>query len=213
LIYPTLMAADILLYDTNLVPVGDDQRQHVELTRDLAGRFNSLLGDTFVLPEAMVPKEGARIMALDDPTQKMSKSAGRPMASLDLVDTPDAISKKLRAAVTDSGREVRAGADKPALTNLLTIFSLLEGVPIDQLEDRFARSGYGDFKRDLIELVSEKLRPIRERYTELMGDQGQFDRLLTSGAERAAREAEGTLARVRERVGLVESRVESGAPS
>jgi tryptophanyl-tRNA synthetase len=213
LIYPTLMAADILLYDTNLVPVGDDQRQHVELTRDLAGRFNSLLGDTFVLPEAMVPKEGARIMALDDPTQKMSKSAGRPMASLDLVDTPDAISKKLRAAVTDSGREVRAGADKPALTNLLTIFSLLEGVPIDQLEDRFASSGYGDFKRDLIELVSEKLRPIRERYTELMGDQGQFDQLLTSGAERAAREAEGTLARVRERVGLVESRVESGAPS
>jgi tryptophanyl-tRNA synthetase len=212
-IYPTLMAADILLYDTNLVPVGDDQRQHVELTRDLAGRFNSLLGETFVLPEPMVPKAGARIMALDDPTQKMSKSAGRPMASLDLVDPPDAISKKLRAAVTDSGREVRAGEDKPALSNLLTIFSLLEGVPIGELEDRFASSGYGDFKRDLIEIVTEKLSPIRERYSELMDDQGQFDELLAGGAERAAAEAERTLTRVRERVGLLESRVKSGAAS
>jgi tryptophanyl-tRNA synthetase len=212
-VYPTLMAADILLYDTNLVPVGDDQRQHVELTRDLAGRFNSLLGETFVLPEPMVPKAGARIMALDDPSQKMSKSAGRPMASLDLVDPPDVITRKLRAAVTDSGREVRAGADKPALSNLLTIFSLLEGVPIAELEDRFAASGYGDFKRALIEVVVEKLGPIRERFTELMADQSQFDELLARGAERAAAEAERTLQRVRERVGLLESRVISGTPS
>jgi tryptophanyl-tRNA synthetase len=211
--YPALMAADILLYDTDLVPVGDDQRQHVELTRDLAGRFNSLMGETFVLPEPLVPTAGARIMALDDPTQKMSKSAGRPMASLDLVDDPDQISKKLRAAVTDSGREVRAGADKPALSNLLTIFSLLEGVPVVLLEDRFATSGYGDFKSALIDVVTETLRPIRERYAELMADQGQFENLLAGGAERASVHAERTIARVRERVGLLQNRVISAAPS
>ncbi|MEA2509506.1 MAG: tryptophanyl-tRNA synthetase [Actinomycetota bacterium] len=210
-VYPALMAADILLYDTDLVPVGDDQRQHVELTRDIAGRFNSLLGETFVLPEPIVPEAGARIMALDDPGQKMSKSDDRPMASLDLVDPPDEISRKLRAAVTDSGREVRAGVDKPALSNLLTIFSLFEKVPVSELEDRFAGSGYGDFKSALIEVVTERLRPIHERYTELMDDQSQFDDLLARGAERAAAEAERTISRVRGRVGLLESRVSSGA--
>ena len=140
-VYPVLMAADILLYETRLVPVGDDQRQHVELTRDLAGRFNSQLGDTFVLPEPMVPREGARIMALDDPRQKMSKSDDRPLGSIELTDSPDQISRKLRAAVTDSGREVRAGADKPALSNLLTIFSLFERTPVAELEARFRVRG------------------------------------------------------------------------
>ncbi len=211
--YPVLMAADILLYDTRLVPVGDDQRQHVELTRDLAGRFNSLLGETFVLPEPLVPPEGARIMALDDPSQKMSKSDDRPLGSLELTDPPDQISKKLRAAVTDSGREVRAGADKPALSNLLTIFSLFERTPVAELETRFASSGYGDFKAALIDVVTERLGPIRERYFELMRHQGELDDLLYEGAGKASREAAQTLARVRDRVGLLQSRVKSDVPS
>jgi tryptophanyl-tRNA synthetase len=212
-VYPVLMAADILLYDTRLVPVGEDQKQHVELTRDLAGRFNSLLGETFVLPEPLVPPEGARIMALDDPTQKMSKSDDRPLGSVELTDSPDEIRRKLRAAVTDSGREVRAGGDKPALSNLLTIFSLFERTPVAELETRFASAGYGEFKAALIEVVTEGLRPIRERYTELMKDQSELDDLLYAGAERAAEEARPMLARVRERVGLLQSRVETPASS
>jgi tryptophanyl-tRNA synthetase len=211
--YPVLMAADILLYDTELVPVGDDQRQHVELTRDLAGRFNSMLGRTFTLPEPLVPAEGARIMALDEPGQKMSKSDDRPLASLELTDTPDLIAKKLRSAVTDSGREVRAGEDKPALSNLLTIFALFEGSSVDELERRFASSGYGDFKASMIEVVQDRLRPIRERYTELIEDQAQLDDLLARGAERARDEAAGTLTRVRDRVGLLQSRAVSRASS
>jgi tryptophanyl-tRNA synthetase len=212
-VYPTLMAADILLYDTKLVPVGDDQRQHVELTRDLAGRFNSQLGQTFVLPEPMVPTVGARIMALDDPRQKMSKSDGRPLASLELTDPPDLIAKKLRSAVTDSGREVTAGADKPAVSNLLAIFALFEGTSVPELEVRFAGSGYGDFKAALIDVVTARLQPIRERYAELMADQSELDSLLHAGAEKATQEAERILTLVRERVGLLQNRVISGTAS
>src|SRR5688500_5897533 len=144
--YPVLQAADVLLYRAHGVPVGEDQRQHIELMRDIGQRFNSQLGKTFVLPEAWVPPEGARIMALDDPTQKMSKSAGRPGSSVSLIESPTSIAKKVRSAVTDSGKEVRAAEDKPAITNLLTILSLAEGVPVPELEDRFAGAGYGDFK-------------------------------------------------------------------
>jgi tryptophanyl-tRNA synthetase len=205
-VYPVLMAADILLYDTRLVPVGDDQRQHVELTRDLAGRFNSLLGSTFVLPEPLIPPTGARIMALDDPTQKMSKSDDRPLASLELVDPPDLIAKKLRSAVTDSGRDIRAGEDKPALTNLLTIFSLFEGTPVPDLQQRFAGSGYGDFKAAMVDVVADKLSPIRQRYEALMGDQGELDSLVTAGAEKASGLATASLARAREAAGLFQSR-------
>ena len=212
-IYPTLMAADILLYDTKLVPVGDDQRQHVELTRDLAARFNSQLGQTFVLPEPMVPAVGARIMALDDPGQKMSKSDSRPLASVELTDPPELIAKKLRSAVTDSGREVRSGPDKPALSNLLAIFSLFDGASVPELEARFARSGYGEFKAALVDVVVARLQPIRERFSELMADQSELDSVLRAGAERAAEVADRTLARVRERVGLVQNRVISGAAS
>jgi tryptophanyl-tRNA synthetase len=211
--YPVLMAADILLYDTRLVPVGDDQRQHVELTRDLAGRFNSLMETTFVLPEPLIPPVGARIMALDDPSQKMSKSDDRPMASLELVDPPDVIAKKVRGAVTDSGREIRAGADKPALTNLLTVYSLFEGTPVAELEERFASSGYGDFKAALIEVVVEKLAPIKERFDTLMGDQGELDRLVVAGAERASAIADATLARAKQAAGLFQSRTMTGAHS
>jgi tryptophanyl-tRNA synthetase len=211
--YPVLMAADILLYETRLVPVGDDQRQHVELTRDIAGRFNSLLGNTFVLPEPLVPPQGARIMALDDPHQKMSKSDDRPMASLELTDPPELIAKKLRAAVTDSGREVRSGEDKPALSNLLTIFSLFEGTPVPELEDRFGSSGYGDFKAALVEVVVEKLRPIQDRYTGLMTDQAELNALLLEGAEKASVVANRKMELVRDRVGLLQNRVIEDAAS
>ena len=203
--YPILQAADVLLYQADGVPVGEDQRQHVELMRDLAGRFNSTFGETFTLPEAWIPTAGARVMALDDPTEKMSKSEGdvRPNSVIGLVDDPEAITKKIRSAVTDSGREVRAAADKPALTNLLSIFSLVSDTPVADLEESFSSAGYGDFKSALAEAVVERLRPIRERYLELIDDPAETHRLLARGAERASVVAEETLAVVRDRVGLV----------
>lgn len=201
--YPVLQAADVLLYRAHGVPVGEDQRQHVELMRDLGRRFNSLLGQTFVLPEAWIPPAGARIMALDDPTQKMSKSAGRPGSSVALTESPESIAKKVRAAVTDSGREVRAAEDKPALANLLTIMALAEGVEVSELEGRFASAGYGEFKTAVAEALIERLRPIRERYQELSGDPAEVRRLLAGGAERARVTAERTMVDVRARVGLL----------
>jgi tryptophanyl-tRNA synthetase len=200
--YPVLQAADVLLYRADGVPVGEDQRQHIELMRDLAGRFNSMFGETFVLPQAFIPPAGARIMALDDPTQKMSKSAGRPQASVELTDTPEAITKKIRSAVTDSGREVKAGPDKPALTNLLTIYSLFTDEAVDAVEERFSGAGYGDFKAQLAEVLVDALTPIRERYDALMADPGEMARLLALGATRAAEVADETLRDVRDRVGL-----------
>jgi tryptophanyl-tRNA synthetase len=201
--YPILQAADVMLYKAHGVPVGEDQRQHVELMRDLGGRFNSLFGETFVLPEPLIPSVGARIMALDDPTQKMSKSADRPAASVQLIDPPDAIIKKIKVAVTDSGREVVAGPDKPALTNLLTIYSLIEGVPMADLQKRFEGAGYGDFKAALGEALVEALTPIRTRYEELMSDPGEIERALKDGAGRAAEIAAATMAEVRQRTGLL----------
>jgi tryptophanyl-tRNA synthetase len=201
--YPLLQAADVLLYQAHGVPVGEDQRQHIELMRDIGLRFNSTFGQTFVLPEAWIPKEGARIMSLDDPTQKMSKSAGRPGSSIQLVDPPEAIAKKVRSAVTDSGREVVAGEDKPALTNLLTIYSLIDGATVPELEERFRGSGYGDFKKALGDRLIEALAPIRDRYHELMSDRGELETLLKKGAERAAGVAAGTLSEVRDKVGLL----------
>ncbi len=203
-VYPVLQAADVLLYRAEGVPVGEDQRQHIELMRDLAVRFNSAFGDVFVPPEAWIRPDGARILALDDPDEKMSKSTTRLASKLLLVDDPPVIAKKVRAAVTDSGREVRAGPDKPALTNLLTIFSLTTGTPIPELEERFSGSGYGDFKKALAEAVIEDLRPTQERYRELMADPGELGRLLAVGAAKAAAVAEETMAEVRARVGLGE---------
>ncbi|MGH2778646.1 MAG: tryptophan--tRNA ligase [Actinomycetota bacterium] len=202
--YPVLQAADVLLYQAHGVPVGEDQRQHVELMRDLAQRFNATFGDTFRVPEAWIPAAGARIMALDEPTQKMSKSDmdARPGSGILLVDPPEVVTKKIKSAVTDSGRDVKAGESKPALTNLLAIFSVVEEVPVAELEDRFASSGYGDFKAALADAVVAKLAPIRHRYEELMNDPGEIDRLLAVGAERAEAVAAETMARVRERVGL-----------
>jgi tryptophanyl-tRNA synthetase len=200
--YPVLQAADVLLYQAHGVPVGEDQRQHVELMRDVGGRFNQMFGDTFVLPDAFIPKVGARIMSLDDPSQKMSKSAGRPNSSIQLTDGRDAIVKKIRSAVTDSGREVVAGPDKPALTNLLGIYSLLTETSVEDLQARFEGKGYGDFKSAMAEEVAEALDPIRARYDDLSADPAETSRILAVGAERAAMVAEKTMATVRSRTGL-----------
>ena len=205
--YPVLQAADVLLYKAHGVPVGEDQRQHIELMRDLAARFNATYGDTLVLPEAWIPEAGARVMALDDPERKMSASEMlvRPGSGINLVDPPETIAKKIKSAVTDSGREVKAAADKPAVTNLLTIFSALEGSPIPALEDRFAGSGYGEFKSALADAVVEALRPIRERYLELVDDRAQLGALLKRGADAARAVADPTLNEVKIAAGLVPS--------
>jgi tryptophanyl-tRNA synthetase len=200
--YPLLQAADVLLYRAHGVPVGEDQRQHIELMRDIAERFNSMFGPTFVVPEPWIAEAGARVMALDDPTQKMSKSAERPNSSISLVDTADVIAKKFRSAVTDSGRDVVASPEKPALTNLLTIFSLVDGAGIGELERRFAGAGYAQFKQALTEAVIDRLAPIRERFTQLTDDPAELERLLAGGAQRAHAAAEATMGDVWGRVGL-----------
>jgi tryptophanyl-tRNA synthetase len=201
--YPVLQAADVLLYGADGVPVGEDQRQHVELMRDVAGRFNAMFGETFVVPEAWISSAGARIMALDDPTQKMSKSVPRAASKILLVDPPDVVAKKIRSAVTDSGTEVRPGPDKPALTNLLTIYSVMAGLSLEELRERFSGRGYGDLKKALAEVVIEHLEPLRRRYFELRDDPAATEKLLRHGAERAGAIASATMTGVRERVGLV----------
>jgi tryptophanyl-tRNA synthetase len=191
--YPVLQAADILLYNAHLVPVGEDQRQHLELTRTLARRFNSLYGDSFVVPEPMILETGARVMALDDPTSKMSKSAPTPAGYVALLDEPDDIRRKIRRAKTDSGSEVVASPDKPALTNLLGIYAGLTGRTVPEIEELYRGRGYGDFKRDLAEVVVESLTPIRERTLQLLDDPRELDDILESGTERAHEVASSTL--------------------
>lgn len=200
--YPALQAADVLLYQADGVPVGEDQRQHIELMRDIGGRFNLAFGETFVLPEAFIPPAGARVMSLDDPRQKMSKSASRPGSSVLLTDPPEVVVKKIRSAVTDSGREVRAGDDKPALANLLTIYAAVTGTTVAALEERFTGRGYGDFKAAMGDDVAAALAPIRQRYEELIADPGETARLLAAGSERAGAVAGATMREVRERTGL-----------
>ncbi len=200
--YPVLQAADILLYDTELVPVGEDQKQHVELTRDIAARFNSRYGDTFVLPEADIKAEGARIMALDDPTKKMSKSAASPNNYIALTDDADTIRRKIRRAVTDSGSDVTGGPDKPALSNLLTIYGLFSGESIPALEERYAGKGYGAFKADLAEIIVDALAPIQRRLAELTDDPDTARRVMAAGAERARDRARAKMEVVRDRMGL-----------
>lgn len=202
--YPVLQAADVLLYGAHGVPVGDDQRQHVELMRDLATRFNTTLGDTFVVPEAWIPPSGARIMALDDPTQKMSASfaEARPGSALFLADSPAAIAKKVRSAVTDSGRDVVSGPDKPALSNLLTVFSVVADTSVEELEERFSGSGYAQFKQALADAIIERFTPIRVRYEQLLRNQEEMSEVLSLGAEKASEVADATLSVVRDRIGL-----------
>jgi tryptophanyl-tRNA synthetase len=207
LTYPVLQAADILLYDADEVPVGEDQKQHVELARDIAQRFNHLFGTTFRLPEPVIPPTGARIMGLDDPTAKMSKSAtGAKGHAILLTDSDDDIDVAVRRAVTDSGREI-AWSDDPAragVNNLLTIYAALTGRSADEsLEDFRAARGYGDLKRRVAEVVVESVRPIRGRYAELIGDPAELDRLLAVGATAARAVAEPKIAEVKRRVGLL----------
>ncbi|WP_110182824.1 tryptophan--tRNA ligase [Nocardioides solisilvae] len=202
--YPTLMAADILLYRPQYVPVGEDQRQHLELTRDLAQRFNHRYKKTFRLPEPFILKETARIADLQDPTSKMSKSASSPSGIIEMLDEPKVSAKKIRSAVTDSGSEIRFDAEeKPGVSNLLTIHSALSGTSVAELEERFAGRGYGDLKKEVAEVVVEFVTPFRDRTLALLEDRTHLDRVLTAGAEKAAAVAEATLRDVYERVGFV----------
>jgi len=202
LFYPVLQAADILLYDTNRVPVGEDQKQHIELTRDVAARFNARYGETFVLPQPDIKPAGARVMSLEDPTKKMSKSDANPNAAIALTDDAETIRRKIRRAVTDSGSEVTATPDKPALTNLLSIYSLLSGEPISEIEARYTGKGYGAFKSDLAEVVISALAPIQTRLAELNDDPHVAQAILRDGAERARTRAAIKMTDVRERMGL-----------
>lgn len=200
--YPVLQVADILLYDTDLVPVGEDQRQHIELARDVAIRFNARYGETFVVPAPDIKAEGAKIMALDDPTKKMSKSSSAVGSYIALTDTADEISRKIKRAVTDSGSEIRAGADKPAITNLLTIHSLLSGTSILKLEEHFAGKGYGALKAEVAEVVISSLGPIQRNLAELSANPDRALGILANGAERARQRACAKMAIVRDRMGL-----------
>ncbi|WP_150306983.1 tryptophan--tRNA ligase [Planctomonas psychrotolerans] len=202
--YPVLMAADILLYGTEVVPVGDDQRQHVELTRDLAGRFNSRFGDTFVVPEAMTLAESARIYDLQNPTAKMSKSAESHAGVVWLLDEPSVTAKKIKSAVTDADREVRFDrGEKPGVSNLLTILGAFTGTSVADLEQRYTGRGYGDLKKDVAEAVTETFGPIRARTLELLDDPAELDRMLAGNADRAAEIATATLRTVYDRMGLL----------
>ena len=200
--YPVLMAADIILYDTEEVPVGDDQRQHVELTRDIVNRFNRRYGETFVLPKADIKTEGARIMSLDDPTEKMSKTSPRETSYIAFSDPPDTIRKKIRRAVTDSGETIEGGADKPALTNLIQIYGSFADLTTSQVEQHFEGKRYGEFKKDLAELVVEKLTPIQGELERLRRDPDYVAGVLREGAARANTIAEKKMELVRERMGI-----------
>lgn len=201
-LYPVLMTADVLAYRANLVPVGDDQRQHLELMRDLAQRFNRDFGETFPVPDSYIPKEGARIMSLDDPSEKMSKSSDRPTGQLWLLDTPEAVRSKIGRAVTDSGKEIEAGPDKPAISNLLDIYAGVTGRSEKELEEQYKGEGYAKFKADLAEAVIALLGPIQERFYEISENPDRLDKILGHGAGRAREVAGETLRIVRDRVGL-----------
>src|SRR4051794_17647599 len=192
--YPVLMAADILVYQADQVPVGDDQRQHLELTRDLATRFNGRFGDTFPLPEGIILEGAARVMDLQSPDKKMSKSLP-PTGCIFLLDDPKVTAKKIRSAVTDTGREIVADpVNKPGITNLLTIHSTLSGASVAELEERFAGRGYGDLKKELAEVVVDFVTPVRQRTQELLDDRAELERVLAAGAARAREVATGTVA-------------------
>ncbi|MCX2711020.1 tryptophan--tRNA ligase [Mycolicibacterium sp. J2] len=202
--YPVLMAADILLYDTGLVPVGEDQRQHLELARDLAERINARFPGTFVVPEAMIPKATAKIYDLQDPTAKMSKSAATDKGLISLLDDPKKTAKKIRSAVTDNDAEVRFDPEnKPGVSNLLTIQSAVTGTDIDKLVEGYAGRGYGDLKTETAEAVVEFVTPIKNRVDELLADPAELTAVLAAGAERAAAVATKTLQRVYDKVGFL----------
>ena len=205
--YPILQAADILLYQPKAVPVGEDQRQHLELTRDLAERFNSRYGQTFTIPEAHILKETAKIYDLQNPTAKMSKSAADPKGLVNLMDDDSTIMKKIKSAVTDTDSSIRVDwENKPGVTNLLSIHSSISGESLASLEDRFQGAGYGVLKSEVADVVISALGPIRDRANDLMSDTAELDRLLASGAEKAREVAETTLALVYDRVGFIRAK-------
>ena len=203
--YPVLMAGDILLYQTDLVPIGDDQRQHLELARDVAERFNTRFGETFKIPEGQYPEVGARVMDLQDPVSKMSTSS--PLAAQGVVrmlDEPDTVRRKFKTAVTDSGREVKHDpAGKPGISNLIEIMTVATGESVEEVEARYDGQGYGPFKADVAEAVVELLAPIQQRYRELRADDRELQRLLAIGAEKARNASEPTLRTMYERMGFV----------
>ncbi len=203
--YPMLMAADILMYDAAFVPVGEDQRQHLEITRDLAERFNTRFGEGgLVVPEPYIVKGAAKIQDLQDPTSKMSKTGSSPKGLIDLMQDPAKIAKNIRSAVTDTEAEIRYDLEtKPGVSNLLAIHSILSGTPVEQLEALFAGRGYGDLKKEVADVVVAAVEPFQARMRNLLDDPAELDRILASGAERARVVAEATMARVRERVGLL----------
>jgi tryptophanyl-tRNA synthetase len=200
--YPVLMAADILLYQTDVVPIGDDQRQHMELTRDVAERFNARFGQTFTIPSGQFPEAGARIMDLTDPVKKMSTSTSPEMGKILLVDPPDLVKKKLMGAVTDTGREVRRAPDKPGVTNLIDIMSVATGRTPDDIERAYEGQGYGRFKGDVAEAVVALLEPIQRRYRELRADQSELERLLADGARKSIDASRPTLQAMYDRMGF-----------
>ena len=202
--YPVLQAADILLYDADRVPVGEDQRQHIEITRDIAVRFNARYGETFVLPQPDIKTEGARVMGLDDASKKMSKSSSNAASYIALTDDAATITKKIKRATTDSTGEVRAGADKPELTNLLTIYSLFSGKPIAELEAAYEGRGYGAFKTDLAETIVTAIQPIQKRLVELEADPDYVISVLRDGADKARVRASAKMKLVRDRVGFTQ---------
>ncbi len=202
--YPILQAADILLYDAAIVPVGEDQRQHIELTRDLAGRFNQRFGETLVVPEAKILKETAKIFDLQNPGAKMSKSGESPQGILWLLDDDNALTKKIKSAVTDTDRDIRFDPEnKPGVSNLLTIYSITTSVSVEEAENQFSERGYGDLKAAVAEAVVDTFKPIRERTAELLSDPAELDRILANGASRAREIAAATLDRVYDKVGFL----------
>jgi tryptophanyl-tRNA synthetase len=202
--YPVLMAGDILLYQTDIVPVGDDQRQHIELARDIAQRFNSRFGETFKIPRGVYPDVGARIMDLQDPTKKMSTTGGTDQGTVLVLDPPDTIRKKFKTAVTDSGREIRYAPDeKPGVSNLIEILSVATDTPIPEVEASYDGRGYGDLKGDVGEAVVELFRPMQEKYAELRSDETELRRLLQIGADKAHETSAPTLENMYSRMGFV----------
>jgi tryptophanyl-tRNA synthetase len=201
--YPVLMAGDILLYQTDIVPIGEDQQQHLELARDLAERFNARFGEIFKLPRGLYPEAGARIMDLQDPAKKMSTTGGTMQGTVLMVDPPDVIRTKFRSAVTDSGREVRRAPDKPGISNLIEIMSVATGDSMEAIEERFSGQGYGSFKDAVGEAVIAVIDPIRKRYEDLRSDTAELQRLLRLGAETAAAKAEPTLRKMYDAMGFM----------
>lgn len=201
--YPSLMAADILVYQADMVPVGEDQKQHLELARDVAGRFNNVYGNTFRIPEPYIGKQGARIMSLADPTRKMSKSDENQNATVSILDKPEQIVKKFKRAVTDSDMEVCYKEGKDGINNLMSIYSVVTGKTMDEITAEFSGKGYGDFKTAVGEAVAEELRPVREEFDRLMADKAYLEQCYKEGAEKASRIASRTMEKVKRKVGLI----------